>query len=103
VGHRALLVVFEESLAAFSMRRFAWGSQIPLRAPKSVRLAGGIGVRLAPESVFGLPWNQCSAWSGIRTWVSCGAVVQGGYDEQSLIRSSNANTIESLSHLSIRE
>jgi len=22
-------------------------------------------VRLAPESVFDLPWNQCSAWSGI--------------------------------------
>src|SRR5450830_1172652 len=38
---------------------------IPLQGPESVRLAGGIGVRLAPESVFGLPWNQCSAWSGI--------------------------------------
>src|SRR5450756_117254 len=24
-------------------------------------------LREMPESVFGLPWNQCSAWSGIRT------------------------------------
>jgi len=25
-----------------------------------------MAVRLALESVFGLPWNDCSAWRGIR-------------------------------------
>ena len=48
------------------MRRFSMAVlAIPLQAPKSVRLAGGIAVRLAPESVFGLERNQCSACGGI--------------------------------------
>jgi len=34
---------------------------IPLQAPKSVQLAGGFGVRLAPESVFGLERNTQSS------------------------------------------
>lgn len=37
------------------------------------------------------------------TWVSSNTVVQGHYAQQSVIRSSKANTVESLSHLSIRE
>lgn len=32
--------------------------------PRNCAASSGTGVRLAPESVFGLPWNQCSAWSG---------------------------------------
>ena len=49
------------------MRRLIGRSSLPPAASKNCSASGGIGVRLTPESVFGLPWNQCSAWSGIRT------------------------------------
>lgn len=67
VGHRALLVVFEESPGGHvhaPLLKAGYSFHAGLTNCSAWR---GIAVRLALESLFGLPWNDCSAWRGIRT------------------------------------